>query len=328
MTTRHATEGATAPLQVSDADPRVHELFAGDVVETLVDHGTGLLEGVTWLPGRSMLVFNDIAGATTYGYRDGVLSVLRRGNRQSNGMTLDAHGRLLICEHATSAVVRQDYDGSFEVLAERVGGKQLNSPNDVVATTDGRIYFTDPYFGREPYFGVEREPELDYCAVFMLPAGGGGPIAVADDFSGPNGLCFSPDGRRLYVNDTLRMQIRVFGVRPDGRLDDGELFAQMPGEPDVGAGVPDGMKCDERGNVYCSGPGGLWIFTPAGERLGIVHVHERAVNFCFGGPHRNELFIAGANGLLDPGTDRGWIYRIEMAVRGAAPAYLVEGMDV
>ena len=148
------------------------------------------------------------------------------------------------------------------VLATHYRGRELNSPNDIVVKRDGFIYFTDPTFGRMPVFGVPREPELDFRGVYRLSEDGSELTLLVGDFAQPNGLCFSRDESRLYVNDTERGHIRVFNVRPDGLLDDAGVFAPVTGE---GSGAPDGMKVDRDDNVYCCGPGGVHVFSPDGQ---------------------------------------------------------------
>jgi gluconolactonase len=308
------------PIELQDADERLFELISPEAeIATVVDHATGLIEGATWIPRLKALAFNEVAGSTTYLWTPAAdrVEVLRRNNGLANGMALDDQGRLNVCEHHDSRVVRREADGRTVVLASHYLGQELNSPNDVIVSAAGRIYFTDPKFGREPYFGREREAELDFCGVLMVGEDAEHPILLADDFEGPNGLCLSPDGATLYVNDTLKMQIRRFAVDAEGRLSGGEVFAQLPGQPEIAKGIPDGMKCDALGNVYCTGPGGIWVFNADGERLGVLSIPGHAVNFCFGEADRSSLLIGASNGGLEPFTDRGNVYRVDLLVAGA-----------
>ena len=180
----------------------------------------------------------------------GVVEVRRPANK-CNGMTYDADLNLIVCEHATSLLVRERPDGAREILASHFEGKELNSPNDVCVRSDGSIYFTDPYYGRMPVFGVERPRELGFQGVYRMAPGGGGPQLVVerDLFEQPNGLCLSPDETRLYVNDSARKLIHVFNVASDGSLSGERLFASEIRSSSQNGG-PDGMKCDERGNVW------------------------------------------------------------------------------
>jgi gluconolactonase len=216
-------------------------------------------------------------------------------------MTLDAEGRLIVCEHSTSSVVRLDPDGTGsgrEVLASHYDGKELNSPNDVVVRSDGSIYFTDPTYGRMPGFGVEREQELSIQGVYRIPSGGGDTQLLVDDFGQPNGLCFSPGESLLYVNDTTNAHIRVFDVRADGSLANGRVFAESIGTASLEKmDLVDGMKCDEGGNIWVTGPSGIWVLSPDGEHLGVVQIPEPVGNLHWGGPGWSSMFVCASAGL-------------------------------
>src|ERR1700687_3217385 len=226
--------------------------------------GTGFTftEGPIWHPQGHYLLFSDLPADVRrrWDATRGVVKV-RRPSNKCNGMTYDAALDLIVCEHATSSLIRERPDGRRDVLASHHDGRELNSPNDVCVRSDGSIYFSDPWYGRMPVFGIERPPQLDWQGGFRVPAGGG-PIELVvgrEDFDMPNGLCFSPDESRLYVNDTARALIKVYDVAGDGSLSNGRVFAEglsSASEP----GRPDGMKCDERGNIWVTGPGGIWIY--------------------------------------------------------------------
>jgi gluconolactonase len=221
----------------------------------------------------------------------------------SNGLTYDRQGRLLICEHRTSRVARVEAAGEISPIATHYGGTQLNSPNDIVCRSDGSVYFTDPPYGRAKFFGVEREQELAFQGVFRVGPSPTEPELLVDDFERPNGLCFSLDESRLFINDTARQQIRVFDVGRDGRLRNGRLWAETKGDK---PGAPDGMKVDSAGNVYCCGPGGIHVFDPAGRLREIIEVPEYTANFAFGDADLRSLFITAATSL----------YRIRVATPG------------
>ncbi len=236
-------------------------------------------------------------------------TIFRRPSHKANGNTQDRQGRLLTCEHATSRVVRRELDGRVTVLTSHYAGQELNSPNDIVVKRGGAIYFTDPNFGRRNAgYGVPRPQQLAFQAVFRLDPASGALAPVADDFDQPNGLCFSLDEQRLFVNDSPRGHIRVFDVLPDGRLRGGEVWAEVRG---TGPGVPDGMKLDAAGNLYCAGPGGIHVFDPHAVCLGVIRMPEQAANFCWGGADLRDLFICASTML--------WRVRVQMVGRLATP---------
>jgi gluconolactonase len=228
--------------------------------------------------------------------------VVASPSNKGNGMTLDTSGRLVVCEHTTSSLVRMDPDGKGggrEVLASHFEGQELNSPNDVCIKSDGSIWFSDPWYGRMPVFGIERERELGWQGVFRLPPGGGDPQLVVDrdEFEQPNGLCFSPDESLLYINDTPRALIRVYDVGSDETLSNGRLFCDGIGSGVIEEGIPDGMKCDEEGNIWVTGPGGVWVIGPDGEHLGTVNIPENTGNLAWGGPDWKWLFVPSSTSL-------------------------------
>ena len=292
--------------------PAIHGLVEeGSSVEQVAT-GFTFTEGPIWNKDGGYLLFSDMPGDVRrkWSPEEGVVEVMRPANK-CNGMTYDADGNLIVCEHATSKLVRERPDGTRETVASHYLGKELNSPNDVIVADDGSIYFSDPWYGRMPVFGVERERELDICGVYRVPSGGGDLQLLLDDFEMPNGLCFSPDRSLMYINDTPRAHIRVFDVRSDGSLVGGEMFFEGVGTGAIEEGIPDGMKCDERGNVWVTGPKGIWVISPEGEHLGIVEVPENTGNLTWGGAGWRDLYIPSSTSL----------YRIRTTVAGDRQVY-------
>jgi gluconolactonase len=257
------------------------------------------------------LQFSDIPANVRYRWHpDAGVSVAREPSGKSNGMTLDDDGNLIVCEHATSLVVRERPDGTRETVASHWDGKTLNSPNDVVVARDGSILFTDPPYGRAEYMGLEREQELTFQGVYRIPPGGGLEL-LADDFARPNGLALSRDESLLYVDDTERGHVRVFDVGPGFALSNGRVFAEGIADG-ADPGVVDGMKLDERGNVYVTGPRGVWVFTPEGGHLGVIETPETAANLNWGGEGWSALYVTASSS----------VYRIELNVAGNRLGYM------
>ena len=275
--------------------------------------GFTFTEGPIWMPDGSLLYSDMPADKRRRWHPDQGVTVVRHPSNKCNGMTLDNEGNLIVCEHDTSTVVRESPDGRIETIASHWQGKELNSPNDVVVAKDGSILFTDPTYGRMPVFGLEREQELDFQGVFRIPAGGGELQLLADDFVMPNGLCFSLDESLLYVNDTARTHIRVFEVGPGYSLSNDRIFAaEIGGGDPAKGGLVDGMKLDELGNVYVTGPGGIWIFDPEGSHLGVIGVPESVGNLNWGDDDWHSLYIPASTSL----------YRVRTRVGGNRLGYM------
>jgi gluconolactonase len=275
-----------------------HEGFkevVGDQVE-LERLGTGFLftEGPVWHPRDHYLIFSDMPGncMRRWSVQNGV-EVFRKPSNKANGNAYDIQGRLVTCEHATSRVTRTNPDGSIEALASHYNGVELNSPNDITVRSDGSIYFTDPVFGRRDFFGVAREQELSFQGVYQIRPDGELRL-LTDDFEQPNGLSFSVDESQLYINDTPRMHIRVFDVGADGSLTGGKVWATVEG---AGEGVADGLKVDGKGNVYCTGPGGIHVFDPYGVCLGVIRIPEKTANFTWGDEDFRSLYVTASTSL-------------------------------
>ena len=264
--------------------------------------GFTFTEGPLWHPLERHLIFSDMPADTRRRYKpgEGVEEIMKPSNK-GNGMTYDADLNLLVCEHSTSSVVRFNRDGTRQVLASHFGGKELNSPNDLCVKSDGTIYFTDPTYGRMPGFGIERPLEQGFQGVYMLPPGhrpGDEAVLVSDRymFSQPNGLCFSPCEKWMWVNDTDQANIRMFDVAPDGRLTNGRIFAS--GIKDANKpGVPDGMKADKDGNVYVTAPGGVWVYSFEGMLLGKIEVPELVANLHWGDDDWGTLYMCATTSL-------------------------------
>ena len=285
-------------------DPRVTAVVGPDVTFEKIAGGCLFTEGPLWHPRERFLLWSDMPGdhLRRWSAADGV-TTFREPCGKSNGLTWDREGRLLACEHATSQVTVTLADGSTKPLATHWNGQQLNSPNDIVCAADGGIYFSDPPYGRAEFFGVPRAQELSFQGVFRVGPDPRSPTLLVDDFDRPNGLCFSLDGRRLFVNDTARQHIRVFDVKGDGTLSGGRVWAETKGE---GTGAPDGMKLDSQENVYCCGPGGIHVFGPDAVDLGVIRVPEYTANFAFGDDDLCSLYITASTS----------VYRIRVRVPG------------
>lgn len=269
------------PVEVNS--PALDELVSADIEVEKLASGFTFTEGPIWNKAEQCLYLSDMPAdiRRRWSERDGVREI-RNPSNQCNGMTYDDQGNLFVCEHATSTLVREAPDGSRTTIASHYGGKEINSPNDVVVKSDGAAYFTDPIYGRMPVFGRERDQDMDIQGVYRVSPGGGSLKSLVDDFDQPNGLCFTADESLLYINDTPRAHIRVFDVDADGSLSNGRLFFENIGNGVIEEGIPDGMKLGERGNIYVTGPRGIWVISPNGERLGVIEMPEHAGNMKMG----------------------------------------------
>ncbi len=295
-------------MNVDLRDPRLHDLIDPQADVELLSEGHLFTEGPLWDARQRRLLFSDIPGNRIHEWRSSTgTGVFRAPSQMSNGLAWDSQGRLLCCEHASSHLTRTEPDGRITVLAASYQGRELNSPNDVVMRSDGGIYFTDPTYGRLPYYGVERATQLTFRGVYRVGPDAQHPILLIDDFAQPNGLCFSADEQRLFVNDTERGHIRVFDVRSDGTLGAGVLWAELSGD---GAGAPDGMKFDGDGHLYCCGPGGIHVFDREARCLGVLRLPAAAANFTWGDDDLKSLYVTASAGL----------YRVRMKVAGRPTA--------
>lgn len=262
---------------------------------TRIATGMRFTEGPIWHPYEQHLIFSDIPSSRMFRWTgEQGMSEFRSPSNMANGNAYDRSGRILTCEHRTSRVVRADADGVVRVVASHWQGREFNSPNDIIVAGDGTIYFTDPPFGRllKP-FGGERPIPQDVNGVYRIDPAGRLDLIFAD-FDLPNGLCLSPDGKRLFIADSAHCHLRMFEVANDGTFHGGSAWADVPSE---GHAVPDGVKADSAGNVYCSGAGGIHVFAPDGTRTGHIAVPELVANFTFGGSDMKTLFITASRSL-------------------------------
>jgi gluconolactonase len=278
--------------RIEQLDPALEKIIStSEPIKSIADGMGGPLgpvEGPVWWKEGGYLLFSDINASKRMKYTPGQgVSVFQEQTNQANGLTRDLQGRLLACEHETRRVIRQELDGSTTVIANSFQGQRLNRPNDVVVKSDGSIYFTDPWTSPE----IPQQWDMTFMGVYRVTPDLGTITLLVDDFLLPNGLAFSPDESVLYVNDSRRRHIRAFDVAANGTLakQTDRVFADLGG-PD--SGVPDGMKVDSLGNVYCGGAGGIYILDPKGKKLGrIVHGQPATTNIGFGGGDWKTLFF-------------------------------------
>jgi gluconolactonase len=312
---------AVAPREVNvkvlRLDPSLDEIVPKNPKLFKLAEGFTFVEGPVWQDGS--LLFSDPNENRIYRYTaDGRLSIFRKNSgyaaadidryRQpgSNGLTLDAKGHLTISEHGNRRITRLENDGSLTVLAYRYGGKRLNSPNDLVYNSDGSLYFTDPPFGL-PGMYADPKKELSYSGIFRLKDGE--MALLSEELKGPNGIAFSPDEKYLYVGnwDPEKKVVMRYPVITDGALGKGEIFFDMTAAPHPEA--IDGLKVDVKGNVYVSGPGGMWILSAAGKHLGTVLAPRPIHNFAWGGKDGKTLYLTAQDKL----------YRMNLLVEGVRP---------
>ncbi|MFO7571927.1 MAG: SMP-30/gluconolactonase/LRE family protein [Gaiellaceae bacterium] len=246
-------------LGIEAKSAAIYELVEeGSSVERLAT-GFTFTEGPIWHPKEHYLLFSDMPGDVRRKYTpDGTVVEVRNFSNKCNGMTYDADLNLLVCEHVTSCLIRETPGGEREIIASEFEGEELNSPNDVVVHSSGTIFFSDPWYGRMPGFGHPRQRRLGFQGVYRIPPGGGD-LELAcdkDEFDMPNGICFSPDESLIYINDTPRAHIKVWDLDASGNLSNGRMFFDGVGSGVIEEGIPDGMKCDERGNIWVLALGG------------------------------------------------------------------------
>ena len=308
------------PLGVDRSDPRLDEIVPPDARLEQVAGGFEFTEGPVWSPDGALLFsspntnviyrWDPSTGAVTVfdaksGYTG--VDIGRFGQPGSNGLTFDPEGRLVMCQHGNRRIVRVNPHGDTTVLADRFEGGRLNSPNDLVCRSDGTVYFTDPPFGLPEMFD-DPDRELPFSGVFRIRDGE--LTLETADLEGPNGIALSPDERFLYVGnwDPERKVVMRYEVAADGGLSNGTVFHDMTGAP--GEDAIDGVKVDRAGNVYACGPGGVWVLSPDGERLGLLELPEDPHNLAFGDEDGRTLYITAMAG----------VYRIRLGIAGVRPA--------
>ena len=265
-----------------------------------IAHGMRWAEGPVWLGDSRTLVWSDVPGNCMYRWDEesGAVGVFRKPSNNANGNTRDRQGRIVTCEHLSRRVTRTEHDGRITVLADNYQGKRFNSPNDVVVKSDGSIWFTDPVFGIGGYYEGEKDtPQLPFN-VYRIDAKGAVTVA-AKGINQPNGLAFSPDESLLYVVESRAVPRKILAYDVIG----GRRLANRRVAIDAGPGTPDGFRCDIDGNLWCgwgmgqAGLDGVHVFNPAGKLIGRIDLPERCANLCFGGVHRNRLFMAASTSV-------------------------------
>jgi gluconolactonase len=311
--------GAPASGSVVRLDPALDALIPKDASIEKLAGGFTFIEGPVWRP-EGALWFSDVVGNVVRQWTpDGkVVEILKPGGYDGhdlpaggfigpNGMINDKDGAVLLCQHGNRRIARIDKDRKVTTLVDSFEGKKLNSPNDLVYRSDGTLYFTDPPYGF-PKQDDDPAKELKFNGVYRLA--NGKLEAVVKDLTRPNGIALSPDEKTLYVSnsDEKKKLWMRYDVAADGSLSNGRVFADVTAEKD--AGVPDGMKVDERGNLYATGPGGIWVMSPDGKHLGTIKPPEGPAN-CGWGDDGKSLYITAETGL----------YRIKLAVAGKKALY-------
>lgn len=284
---------------------QLDHIISPDTSAEKLASGFGFAEGPAWCSRTNQLYFTDFTDYKiyTWSYDEG-LKLYREQSGRAVGLALDEEGRLLACETEPRRISRTEKDGSITALVTHYQGSRINNTNDVIVKKDGTIYFSDPY---STALGAERD--LSVNGVYRYDPQSDQLDLLVEDFNRPNGLTFSPDESLLYIDDTNDQNVRVYDVAPDGTLRNERMFAEL--DTSAGPGGADGMITDEHGNVYVTGPGGIWIFTPSGERLGRLEFPEVAAHLCFGTPPESEL----GQSLFVTATSS--VYSVKLNVRGA-----------
>lgn len=288
-------------FQLKEASPQFWKLISRDAKLAVVASGFGFTEGPVWDPGGFLYVsdeeLNKIFRVSLDGGKETLISL-----GDPDGNTYDQQHRLVDCASVLRAIIRLTPDGKYTILADRFEGKKFNSPNDVVLGPDGALYFTDPTLD---LVNGEKQ-ELPYQGVFRLDAGGKVTL-LTRELSQPNGLAFSPDGKKFYVDDSKQRNIRVYDFRSDGTIANGRIFGEEPGGK--GDGVPDGIKVDRDGNLYITGPQGIWIWDSQGHHLGTIVMPEQPANLAWGDADLGTLYITATTS----------VYKLRTSAHGFVP---------
>jgi gluconolactonase len=291
-----AKGGPPRQFELKAESPKFWDLFSPDSQLEKIATGFGFTEGPVWDPHGFLYVSDEEKNKLSRVYLDGrVETVLEIGD--PDGSTLDAEGHLITTASVLRSIIQVDPDGKYKVLADKYEGKKFNSPNDIILGPDGALYFTDPTLD----LPKGEKPELDFQGVFRLGKDGSVRL-LTKDLTAPNGLAFSPDGKRLYIDDTRRQEIRVYDVGARMELQNGRVFGKEEGS----GGAPDGMRVDVKGNVYCTGPGGVWVWDPEGHHLGTIMLPESTANFNWGDADYGTIYFSS----------RTSIYRMKTKARG------------
>jgi gluconolactonase len=303
--------------QIDRLDPALDAIIASDTAIEKVASGFQFTEGPVW-DRAGFLFFTDINAAVINQWFPGrrVVPVLGpaaftekdltvAGVPGANGLTIDREGRLAACDQGHRVVSRVEKDGKITVLADRYQGKRFNSPNDLVYKSDGALYFTDPPYGLERE-DLDRKKEQPVNGVYRITSGK--VELLVKDLPRPNGIAFSPDEKYIYIDNSEPQKLFLrYDVNPDGTLSHRTVFHDVTSSPEPG--LPDGLKVDQRGNVYGAGPGGIWIFSPTGKHLGTIRVPEVAANCAWGDKDGQTLYITATTSL----------YRIRLKIPGIRP---------
>ena len=294
---------ARSDFQLQALSPQFWKLIDRGAKMTVVATGFKFTEGPVWDPA-GFLYMSDEAGDKIYRlYPDGKKELIAAIG-DPDGNTFDRRHRLIDCSSVLRALLEVTPDGKYKILADNDHGKKLNTPNDVVLGPDGALYFTNPNMDFRP--GMKQE--IPFQGVYRLNERGEVRL-LTKDLNQPNGLAFSPDGKRFYVDDSEQRNIRVYDVAADGSLTNGRIFGQEPSGKDDGGGVPDGMKVDKQENLFVVGPRGIWVWDAKGNHLGTIVVPEQPANLAWGDKDYRTLYITATTS----------VYRLETKVQGFVP---------
>jgi gluconolactonase len=295
------TASLPAEFHLQAESPRFWNLMDRNAKLSLVGTGFGFTEGPVWDDAGFLYVSDEVINKIYRLHLDGKKDeMIALGDPDGN--TFDRQQRLIDCASVLRAIIEVTPDGKYKVLADHYNGKKFNSPNDVIVGPDGALYFTDPTLD----LVAGEKQEIPFQGVYRLDAKGNVQL-LTKDLTQPNGLAFSPDGKHFYVDDSELRNIRVYDVAPDRTLTNGRIFGEEPGKDD---GVPDGMKVDKNGNVFVTGPKGIWVWDAKGNHLGTIVMPEQPANLTWGDKDYRTLYITATKS----------VYRLEMKTTGFVPS--------
>lgn len=301
ITLRAQSNPAPRNFSLRADSPEFWKLFSKDAQLVVVAKGFGFTEGPLWDPGGFLYISDEEQNQLFRVYPDGRKEVVVSLG-DPDGNAFDQQHRILDCASVLRAIIRIAPDGKYTVLADRFEEKKFNSPNDVVVGPDGAIYFTDPTLD----LPAGEKQEIPFQAVYRLNAAGKVTL-LTKELTQPNGLAFSPDGKKLYIDDSKERNIRVYDFHSDGTVSNGRIFGSEPGGKKEG--VPDGMKVDRDGNLYVTGPGGVWVWDPQGHHLGTILMPEQPANLTWGDPDHSVLYITATKS----------VYKLQTLTTGFVP---------